>query len=43
MIDFSRYGLTPFGPAPNDRHMEWYRRGRTAFLHFTVNTFTDRE
>ena len=23
--------------------MEWYRRGKTAFLHFTVNTFTDRE
>ena len=43
MIDFSRWGLTPFGPAPKDRHMEWYRRGRTAFLHFTVNTFTDRE
>ena len=43
MNDFSRYSLTPFGPAPNDRHMEWYRRGRTAFLHFTVNTFTDRE
>ena len=43
MTDFSRYGLTPFGPVPNERHMEWYRRGRTAFLHFTVNTFTDRE
>ncbi len=43
MTDFSRYGLTPFGPCPNERHMEWYRRGRTAFLHFTVNTFTDRE
>ena len=43
MTDFSRWGLTPFGPAPNARHMEWYRRGRTAFLHFTVNTFTDRE
>lgn len=28
---------------PNHRHMEWYRRGKTAFLHFTVNTFTDRE
>jgi len=43
MTDFSEYGLTPFGPAPNERQMEWYRRGRTAFLHFTVNTFTDRE
>ena len=40
---FVRYGLTPWGPAPNHRHMEWYRRGKTAFLHFTVNTFTDRE
>jgi len=30
-------------PLPNPRHMEWYRRGKTAFLHFTVNTFTDRE
>ncbi len=43
LTDFSAYGLTPFGPVPNERHMEWYRRGRTAFLHFTVNTFTDRE
>ena len=36
-------GLEPFGPAPNGRQMEWYRRGKTAFLHFTVNTFTDME
>lgn len=43
MNDFLRYGLTPWGAAPNERHMEWYCRGRTAFLHFTVNTFTDRE
>lgn len=40
---FETYGLTPWGAAPNHRHMEWYRRGKTAFLHFTVNTFTDRE
>ena len=43
MTDLSPYGLAPFGPVPHERHMEWYRRGRTAFLHFTVNTFTDRE
>ena len=43
MTDFSRFGLVPFGPAPSERQMAWYRRGRTAFLHFTVNTFTDRE
>ena len=40
---FARYGLTPWGACPNERHMEWYRRGKTAFIHFTVNTFTDRE
>lgn len=43
LTDFSRYILYPFGPVPNERHIEWYRRGRTAFLHFTVNTFTGRE
>lgn len=40
---FEKYGLEPFGAVPNHRHMEWYRRGKTAFLHFTVNTFTDME
>ena len=40
---FEKYGLTPWGAFPNHRHMEWYRRGKTAFIHFTVNTFTDRE
>ncbi len=40
---FQEFGLEPFGPGANARHMEWYRRGKTAFLHFTVNTFTDRE
>ncbi len=42
-MDFETMGLVPYGPCPNARHMEWYRRGKTAFLHFTVNTFTDRE
>ena len=40
---FAKYGLEPWGAVPNHRHMEWYRRGKTAFIHFTVNTFTDRE
>ena len=43
MADFAQFGLVPFGAAPNARHMEWYARERTAFLHFGVNTFTDRE
>ena len=38
-----KMGLRPFGPAPTKRHMEWYRRRKTAFLHFGPNTFTDRE
>ena len=43
MARLEELGLEPFGPAPNGRQMEWYRRGKTAFLHFTVNTFTDME
>lgn len=30
-------------PTPNGRQMEWYSRGLTAFIHFGMNTFTDRE
>lgn len=33
----------PYGPAPNHRHMEWYNRGKTAFIHFGMNTFTNQE
>ena len=43
MADFAQFGLAPFGAAPNRRHMERYTRERTAFLHYGVNTFTDRE
>lgn len=43
MTDFSHLGLQPYGAHPNERQMRWYRRGKTAFLHITVNTFTDRE
>lgn len=42
-MDYESLGLRPYGAVPNSRHMEWYRRGKTAFLHFTVNTFTDQE
>ena len=35
--------LQPYGAVPTKRHMLWYRRGKTAMLHFTVNTFTGRE
>ena len=36
-------GLTPVSPTPNERQMEWYRRKKTAFFHFGMNTFTGVE
>jgi len=32
-----------FGPTPSLRQLRWQRMETTAFLHFTVNTFTGRE
>ncbi len=37
------YGIKNYGVCPNSRQMEWYRRERTIFFHFGMNTFTDRE
>ena len=34
---------TPFGPVPSDRQVAWSQLGAYAFLHFSVNTFTDKE
>jgi alpha-L-fucosidase len=33
----------PFGAVPSARQLRWQRMEMNAFLHFTVNTFTDRE
>ena len=33
----------PFGPLPTARQLRAAERGAYAFVHFTVNTFTDRE
>ncbi len=37
------YGLKQYGACPSYRQMEWYRRERTIFFHFGMNTFSDRE
>ena len=33
----------PYGAVPTPRQLAWHRMEYTAFLHFTVNTFTDKE
>src|ERR1700747_500044 len=35
--------LAPYGPAPSAAQLAWHRMTYNAFLHFTVNTFTDKE
>jgi alpha-L-fucosidase len=33
----------PYGPVPSARQLRWHEREIYGFLHFTVNTFTDKE
>lgn len=35
--------IQPFGPAPSRRQLDWHRYEYYGFIHFTVNTFTNRE
>ena len=34
---------TPYGPLPSPRQLRWHEMEFYGFLHFTVNTFTNRE
>ena len=38
-----RSGLKPYGPVPSQRQLLWHQMEFYGFLHFTVNTFTDKE
>lgn len=33
----------PFGPIPSERQLAWHEMEYYMFIHFTVNTFTDKE
>lgn len=33
----------PFGPVPSEKQMSWHEMEYYMFVHFTVNTFTDKE
>jgi alpha-L-fucosidase len=34
---------SPYGPTPSTRQLQWHELEFYGFLHFTVNTFTDKE
>lgn len=33
----------PWGATPSPRQLVWHARGQYAFVHFSINTFTDKE
>ena len=41
--NLNRSDLKPYGPVPSQRQLMWHEMEFYGFLHFTVNTFTDKE
>ena len=39
----SASAAVPYGATPSERQLRWHELEFTGFLHFTVNTFTDKE
>ena len=39
----SAAALAPWGATPSPRQLAWHAREQYAFVHFSINTFTDRE
>lgn len=43
LLFFASKAISQILPVPSQRQLEWQQLETTAFLHFTVNTFTDKE
>ncbi|MDP4291162.1 MAG: glycoside hydrolase family 29, partial [Bacteroidota bacterium] len=33
----------PFGPLPSEAQLKWHETEMYGFIHFTINTFTNKE
>ena len=43
MVDIKKYGIEAFGATPNEIQVAHFKIAKKMFIHFGVNTFSDRE